>query len=116
MRLPSRRAGIAERRHDLREQRRGRRRQVVRHELLEKVAGELGKLVLELELHARREEGRAFEQPGDHRVGALLDEAAEALGDARILVRELGAVLAQEREFAIVEVEEFPVHDAPRAG
>ena len=69
-----------------------------------------GKLVLELELHARGEEGRTFEQPGDHRVGALADEAAEALGDARILGRELGAVLAQESELPIVEVEELPVH------
>ena len=108
--LAQRRIGVG--RHDLGEQRRGRRRQIVRDELLEQVAGELRELVLELELHAGGEEGGALEQAGDHRVHAVADEAAEALGDAGILLGELARLLVQQLQFPIVEIEEFPVHRA----
>ena len=56
-----------------------------------------GELVLELELHARGEEGGAFQQAGDHRVHALADEAAEPLGDARILLGEFRACSVKSR-------------------
>ena len=106
---------IGKGRQDLRQHRRRRRREIVRDELLEQIAGEFRKLVLELELHARGEEGRAFEQAGDHRIHALGDQAAEPLGDARIFLGEFPGLLVQQQEFSIVEIEKFPVHVA-RAG
>ncbi len=66
--------------------------------------------MLELELHARGEEGGAFQQPRHHRIHAFGDEPAEALGDARVLVGKFPGLLVQELELPIVEIEEFPVH------
>ena len=66
--------------------------------------------MLQLELHARRQEGGALQQPRDHRVHAVADQPAEPLGDARILLGEFARLLVQQLEFPIVEIEEFPVH------
>ena len=66
--------------------------------------------MLELELHARRQERGALQQAGDHRVGALADEAAEPLGDAGIFFGEFARLFVKQLQFAVVEVEKFPVH------
>ncbi len=66
--------------------------------------------MLDLQLHAGRKEGRTLEQTGDHRIALPFDEAAEALGDARVLFRKLARMLPQKAEFPIVEVEELAVH------
>ena len=50
--------------------RRGRGK-IIRNQLFEQVCGEFRKFVLELELDARGEKRRAFQQPGDHRIGAI---------------------------------------------
>ena len=94
----------------------GRRRQIVRDELVEQVARELGELVLQLQLHARRQKGRSLQQAGDHRVGPVAHQAAQTLGDAGIFLAELARLLVQQLQLAIVEVEELPVHRRSTAG
>ena len=94
----------------LNENERRRRREIVRRQLIDQVRGEIGELVLELELDARRQERRALEKPGDHRVGGVADEPSEPLRDARIVFSEFGRLLAQDCEFLIVEPQEFAVH------
>ena len=84
--------------------------------MLEQVAGELGKLVLELELNPRGEECGAFQQARHHRVHAIGDQPAEPLRDARIFVGELARLLVKQLEFPIVEIEKFPVHGGSTAG
>src|SRR5262249_45408881 len=103
-------ARIGEERAHVRQQRRGRRRKVVRDQLLQQIGGELGKLVLELELHARGQERGALEQAGHHRIHAVGDQAAQTFGDAWIFGGEIARLLMEQLQFAIVEVEEFPVH------
>ena len=66
--------------------------------------------MLELELHARGQKRRAFEQAADHRIEPIGHQAAQTLGDAGIFLREFARLFAQERKFAIVEFEEFAVH------
>ena len=66
--------------------------------------------MLELELDARREKGRAFQQAADHRVHALPGQPTETLGDPGIFLGELLAVLHEEPEFLVVEVETLLVH------
>ena len=101
---------IGEWRDDLSQHRRGRRRQIVRHQLLEQIAGEFRELVLQLELHAGGEKRRALEQARNHRVHPVGDQAAKPLSDAGILVGELARLLIQQLELPIVEIEKFPVH------
>ena len=83
-------------RQHLDEHRRGRRRQIVRHQLLEQVRREFGEFVLQLELDPGGEECGAFEQARNHRIGAFADQPAEPLGDAGILIRELPGLLVQQ--------------------
>ena len=66
--------------------------------------------MLQFELNAGGQEGGAFEQARDHRIGAFADKPAESLGDAGILLRELPRLLVEQRQFAVIEVEKFPVH------
>ena len=82
----------------------------MRRELVDQVGREIGELVLDLELHARGQKRRALEQPADHRIDAVVEQAAEPLGDARIFLGEFRRLLAQDRELLIVEFEEFAVH------
>ena len=86
------------------------RREIVRRELVDEVRGEIGELVLELELDAGGQERGALEKSGDHRIGGVADEPAEPLGDARIVLSEFGRLLAQDRELLVVEPQEFAVH------
>ena len=102
------RIGIGGQRLD--QHRRRRRRQIVRNQLFEQIGREFREFVLELELDAGGEKRRAFEQAGDHRIGAFADQSAEAFGDAGILFGEIAGLLVQQRQFAIVEIEEFAIH------
>jgi hypothetical protein len=86
----------------------------MRDELLEQVAGEFREFVLELELHAGGQERGALQEPGNHRIHPVADDAAEPFGDAGILRGELGALLLEKGEFAVVQFEELRVH-RPRA-
>ena len=82
----------------------------MRDELLEQIVGEFRKLVLELELDARREKGRAFEQPADQRIDAILQNAAEPLRYSRIFLGKFARLLVEQLKFPIVEIEKFGVH------
>ena len=82
----------------------------MRRKLIDQVGGEVGELVLELQLHPRRQKGRAFEQPADHRIDPVFHQPAEPLGHARVGLGEFAGLLAQDREFLVVEPEKFPVH------
>src|SRR5690606_21324197 len=53
-----------------------------------------------------------LQQPGQARIHLVLDEPAEALGDAGELLREFLRAFVEEFQLAIVVVEEFPVHVA----
>ena len=65
------------------------RREIVRRKLVDEIGGEVGELMLELELDASGKERGAFEKSGDHRVGGVADEPAEPLGDARIVLQRI---------------------------
>ena len=82
----------------------------MRDKLLEQIAGEFWKFVLELELDPRGEKRRTFEKPADHRIDAVFQDAAEPLGNARIFVCEFARLLVEQLKFPIVEIEKFPVH------
>ena len=82
----------------------------MRRKLIDEIGGEIREFMLEFELHARGQKRRAFEQAGDHRIEPIGHQAAQALGDAGIFLREFAGLFAQERKFAIVEFEEFTVH------
>ena len=86
------------------------RREIVRRELVDQVRGEVGELVLELELDAGGQKRGALEKAGDHRIGGVANDPSEPLRDAWIVVREFGRLLAQDCELLIVEPQEFPVH------
>ena len=88
----------------------GRRREIVRRQLVDEVRGEIGELVLELELDPGGQERGALEQAGDHRVGGVADEPPKPLGDAWIIFSEFGRLLAQDRELLVIEPQEFAVH------
>src|SRR6185437_1541025 len=90
-------------------ERRG-RREIVWRKLVDEVRGEIGELMLELELDSGGEERGALEKSGDHRVGGVADESAKALGDARVVLSEFGRLLAQDRELLVIEPQEFAVH------
>ena len=93
----------------------GRRREIVRRQLIDEIRGEIGELVLELELDPGGQERGALEQAGDHRIGGVADESPETLGDAWIILREFDRLLAQDRELLVIEPQEFAVHRS-RAG
>jgi hypothetical protein len=83
---------------------------IMRDQLLEQVAGEFRELVLELELNPRGKKRRAFEQPADQRIDAVLEDPAEPLRDSGIFVCEFARLLVEQLKFPIVEIEKFPVH------
>src|ERR1700732_648673 len=87
------------------------RREIIGEELLEQIIGELGKFVLEFELHARRKQGRAFEEARDHRIDAVADESPQPFGDARILFGEFTRLLVKQLELTVIMIEKFLVHD-----
>ena len=86
------------------------RRQIMRGQLIDQVRGEIGELMLELELHSGGQKRRAFEQPADHRVDVVFEQPAQTLGDPGIFLSEFGPLFSKDREFLIIELEEFPIH------
>src|SRR4029077_958378 len=101
---------VAEGGVNLHDHRRWRGGKKMRDQLLEQIVGELGKLVLELELHARREERRALQQSAHHRVEPILQDAAKPLCNAGILFGELASLLVKQLQFPIIQIEKFAVH------
>ncbi len=101
---------IAEDGLDLGKHGRRRGRKKARQQLLDQIVGELGKLVLDLELHARREERRTLQEGREHGIGAVMRHAAEAVGDARIFLCELLRMFVEQRQFPVIEVDEFAMH------
>ena len=95
---------------EARHQHRRQRREEVRVDRLEQVRDQARLLGLELELHARRQEGEALEQALDVGIGDLHALDAEARRDLRELARELRADLAQVRQLVAVEAQEARVH------
>src|SRR4051812_10848779 len=83
---------------------------MLRHQLLEQIAGEFPKLVFQLQLNSRSQESCAFQEATDHRVNTLGREAAKTLGNARVLFGKLLGGLEQQAELTIVEVEKLLFH------
>ena len=83
---------------------------------LEQRLGEARELGVELEVHARRQEPDAFEQPLDVRVGDLEAVHAEPAGDLGKLARELGARLPKVLQLEVVVPEQAGVHYSTRGG
>src|SRR5579871_1452109 len=83
----------------------------MRNQLLEQIAGELGKLMLELELHARRQECRAFEQAAHQRVDAVLKNASKPFRNSWIFLGKLPRLFVEQLELPIIEIEKFAVHE-----
>src|SRR6266850_4120273 len=109
------RSALAERRiakHGVRfdEHHRRRRREIVRNELCQQILGKFGEFVFELELHPSRKESGSLQQPPDQRIDAVLQNAAQALRNSRILLGELARLLVQQLKFGVVEIEKFPIH------
>ena len=52
----------------------------------------------------------AFEKSADHRVDAILEDAAESLRDPRILYCEFARLLIEQLKFSIIKIEKFSVH------
>jgi Tat protein secretion system quality control protein TatD with DNase activity len=88
---------------------RRRRRQEMRVDEFRQVLGEARELGVDLHLHARGQEGEAFQQALDIRVGALEAFEAEAAGDLRVLDRELAAHLAQVLQLLAVVAQQARV-------
>ena len=82
----------------------------MRHKLIQEIGREFSEFVFDLELDARRQKRRAFEQAADHRIDPVAHQAAKAFGDTGKFLRKFARLLAQERKFAIIEFEKFPVH------
>ena len=79
--------------------------------MIEKIDGEIGKLVLQFELHASREVSRAFEQTDDQRIAAVFQERAQPLGDLGEFLSELSEIIREDGEFSVVEIqEELTIH------
>src|SRR6266851_1198400 len=85
-------------------------REIMRDELFQQILGELGEFVFELELHPCRKESGSFQQPTDQRIDAVLQNAAQALRNARIFLGELARMLVEQLKFGVVEIEKFRVH------
>ena len=67
----------------------------MRDELLKQIIREFRELVLEFELDPRGQKCRAFQETANQRIDAVLQEAAEALRDAGILVCEFARLLVK---------------------
>lgn len=89
---------------------RGRGREEVRIDDVEQVAGEARVLGIELEVDARRQEGRGLDQALDVGVGDLLAFDAEPVGDLRKGARELGRALAEVAQFLLVQAQQSGIH------
>src|SRR5882672_5008489 len=89
---------------------RRRRREIMRDELFQQILGEFGEFVFELELHPCCKESGSFQQPPDQRIDAVLQNAAQALRNSRILLGELARLLVEQLKLRVVEIEKFPIH------
>ena len=88
----------------------GDRAKQVRIDDAEQRLGHLGKLVVDLQVNARGQESEGFQQPLDVRVLALIGLEVEAGGDLGILLAELRAHLAQERQLPLVVEKQVVAH------
>ena len=79
------------------------------HDTQERFA-DLGEIVVDLEVHARGEEGEAFEQALDVRVGALVGLEQQARRDLGVALGEGGAGTAEEGELLLVVSEQLVTH------
>ena len=66
--------------------------------------------MFELELDARGQECRTFEQPTDQWVNAILENAAKPFSYSRIGIRKFTGLLVEQLKFPIIEIEKFAVH------
>ena len=101
---------VAESRNHLHHHRRRRWREIVWNQLLQQVAGKFRKLVLELELHPRREECGALEQPTHQGIDAIVQDAAQPFRDTGIFLGEFARLLVEQLQFPIVQIEKFAIH------
>src|SRR5205814_5272225 len=101
---------IAKHRGRLDDHHRRRWREIMRDELFQQILGKLGKFVFELELHPCRKESGSFQQPADQRIYPIIQNAAQALRDSRIFLRELARMLVEQLKLGIVEIEKLPIH------
>lgn len=101
---------VAESRIDLNNHRRRSRGEEMRDQLLQQIAGEFGKFMLELELHSGREKCRTFKQSTDQRVDAVFENASKPIRNPWIFLSELACLFVQQLELPIVEIEKFAVH------
>jgi hypothetical protein len=99
---------------ELDQRHRRQRPQVVRVEDVEQRLADLRELVVELEVHARGEEGEALQHPLHVRVLGLAGLQQQAAGDLRVLLGELGAHAPEVRQLALVVVEQLVTHDRLR--
>ncbi len=107
---PGREIGVGEIRFELRHEHRRSRREIVRVHHLEQRLREARELGVELELHARGHEADAFEQALDVRIGHLQPVHPQPRRNARKLLRELRAHLAQMLQLEVVVLKEPGVH------
>ena len=114
-RPPVTQGGIAKRRGDSRQQHRGNRREIARDELLQQVVCEFGKLVLQLQLHARGKEGCSLEQASHHGIRAVAQDATEPSCNAWIFVGKLDRMLIEQLQLFVVEIEKFTIHSQIRS-
>ena len=76
--------------------------------------GNLRKLVVDLQVDARRQKGKAFQQPLHVRIVALGRLQDQPRGDLGILLGELRAQLAHVRQLALVVQQQVIPHSGPR--
>ena len=72
-----------------------RRGQIVRRQLVDQVGGEVGELMLELELNSGGQKRGALKQSADHRIEIVLEQSAQALRHARIFLGEFGRLFTK---------------------
>ena len=93
--MPASQRLVAECRDNLDKHHRWRRRQIMRDQVLQEVISEFREFVLEFELDSGGKECRAFQEPTDQRIDAVLQEATEALRDAGIFICEFARLLVE---------------------
>src|ERR1700752_3180599 len=64
----------------------------------------------QLQLDACGQERGSLQQSDDHRIGTFARQAAQPLRYSWIFLRKLFGMLVEQRQFTIVEFEEFPMH------
>jgi len=102
-------------RMELDDRHRGGRSQVVRVDHRQQVLGEAREFRVDLQLHARSQEGEAFEQALHVGIGTLERLEPQPPGDLRELARELSPELAQILQLAVIVGEKPVVHQSVRA-